>query len=270
MSAGALVDASSAPRRSLHPFGLLIESSSDTDLTAVPPEELTRFVADSKLLVLRGFQSPSTTDLVAYCRRMGEILTWDFGEVLDLTVHEDPQNYLFTTGPVPFHWDGAFARLTPRFIVFRCLRAPDPDSGGETTFCDTARIISAAPAHLRDTWAGVRIDYQTEKIKHYGGHIVQDLVVPHAVTGVPTLRFAEALDPAEYLNPLFLDIHGVSRNDREDFLDDLSARLYDPSVSYAHAWRSGDVVIADNHALLHGRRSYSLASSRRLQRIHVI
>ncbi|MGD0680139.1 MAG: TauD/TfdA family dioxygenase [Polyangiaceae bacterium] len=39
--------------------------------------------------------------------------------------------------------------------------------------------------------------------------------------------------------------------------------------SYEHRWRSGDVLICDNHAVLHGRRDYDSRSPRRLRRLCV-
>jgi hypothetical protein len=47
-------------------------------------------------------------------------------------------------------------------------------------------------------------------------------------------------------------------------------RVYDPAVRLAHTWRPGDVVMTDNHALLHGRRAYTDPGRRHLQRVNIL
>lgn len=253
------------------PFGLVLQNNTaDADLHAISPPILEQLVVDSKVLVLRGFRPLEKEDLVEYCQNWGEILTWDFGAVLDLFLHEDPKNYLFSRGDVPYHWDGAFARATPRFFLFQCLRAPAADGGGETIFCDTTEVIRQAGEETRRLWQSIDITYTTEKVEHYGGRVTAPLMATHPTTGAPTLRYAEPLDPEHYLNPLFLTVSGIPEQDAEPLMADLYDRLRRPDVCYHHRWLDGDIVVADNHALLHGRNAFRGDSSRHLQRIQII
>jgi len=41
-------------------------------------------------------------------------------------------------------------------------------------------------------------------------------------------------------------------------------------VGLAHHWRTGDIVIADNHALLHGRRAFKQDAKRHLRRVNIL
>lgn len=255
----------------LEPFGLIIQPTDRdgaADLTTGSTDLLRELVADARVLVLQGFAPMSTADLARFSRRWGDVLEWDFGSVLDLAVQDDPQSYLFTSGDVPFHWDGAFAQVTPSYLVFQCLQAPE--TGGETLFCDTTAIVKAADPQTRRHWRRIRITYTTEKLAHYGGRVTADFVSSHPKTGVPTLRYAEPLDASRFLNPLALEIEGTSPDGEEEFLADMRERLYSSQACYAHPWRPGDVVIADNHVLLHGRRSFPSESARRLQRVHIV
>lgn len=254
----------------LAPFGLCVDGRSDADLGDIPPATLAQWIGTGHVVVLRGFHPLDAPALVERCERWGRILTWNFGAVLDLVVHEAPQNYLFTNGAVPFHWDGAFARATPRYIVFQCVQAPAAGSGGETLFCNSASVWSDAPSDLRSMWESVRITYRTEKVEHYGGEIGAPLVSAHPISGAPRLRYAEPLSPEEFLNPLFLQIDGLPEGLERSFVDDIGPRLYQPDVCYAHAWRNGDFVVVDNHGVLHGRNPFTTGSSRRLQRVHVL
>jgi alpha-ketoglutarate-dependent taurine dioxygenase len=255
----------------LAPFGRVVTATDGSaDLRDVDVETFERLTIDAKVLVLRGFPLLSKQDFATYARRWGEILTWDFGEVLDLVIHEDPHNYLFARGDVPFHWDGAFAKATPRFFMFQCVQAPAVGNGGETVFSDTTEVIRRAPDATRALWDSVKIAYRTDKVEHYGGAVTAPLTAKHQATGEPILRYAEPLPPEQYLNPLWVEVEGVAEPDVEDFLTDLRDRLHADDVCYDHEWRDGDIVVVDNHALVHGRNPFRGNASRHLQRIQIL
>ena len=72
------------------------------------------------------------------------------------------------------------------------------------------------------------------------------------------------------MNPPKLEFTGVSPEELEAFHHSLKQALYDPSNFYAHEWQAGDVVIADNFSLLHGREEFVSKSPRHIQRIHIL
>lgn len=252
----------------LWPFGSVV-TSAEGDLRNISPACLEQWTVAAKVLVLRGLPLLDKEELTAYGEHWGEVLTWDFGAVLDLVVEDDPNNYLFGRGDVPFHWDGAFARANPRFFLFQCRRAP-VGGGGETVFSDTTEVIRRAGEDVVRRWAGVEVTYRTEKLKHYGGEVTAPLLAVHSQTGETVIRYNEPLDPARYLNPLDVHVSGMSTEDEAPFLADLSARLHDPRVCYAHEWQDGDIVVVDNQALLHGRNAFRGDPTRHLQRIQIL
>jgi alpha-ketoglutarate-dependent taurine dioxygenase len=259
----------------LAPFGVEIAVSGPADLDRVDEEQIRSLLNRHKIVLLRGFDSLDKEAFADQARRFGPLLEWNFGHVLDLVVHEEPQNYLFTKGNVPFHWDGAFAKVVPGIQFFQCLEAPDPGSGGETLFCNTAGVIDRASLNDRSAWQRIEIAYQTEKKAHYGGAIRQSLIDRHPSTGETIIRFAEPLNEESVkLNPLYLDIFDDDRQlgipETEAFLSSFIPQLYEPEIVYAHRWQSGDYLLADNHALLHGRRAFFASSRRHIRRIHVI
>ncbi|HWM01119.1 MAG TPA: TauD/TfdA family dioxygenase [Actinophytocola sp.] len=258
-------------RTELSPFGLLVQGPADgADLREIPPTVLENWTVEAKVLVLRGFPLLSKDELIEYGHRWGEILTWDFGEVLDLVIHEDPNNYLFTRGDVPFHWDGAFAKATPRFFLFQCVSAPKAGGGGETVFSDTTEVIRRADERTRQRWDSVEMTYHTEQLQHYGGNVTAPLTDTHPVTGKPIIRYAEPLPADRYLNPLSVEAGGVPEQEAPDFLTDLRDRLHADDVCYHHEWQDGDIVVVDNNALVHGRNAFRGNSSRHLQRMQII
>ncbi|HVE41676.1 MAG TPA: TauD/TfdA family dioxygenase [Planctomycetota bacterium] len=253
----------------LSPFGVELTASPPgaTLESLLRPDFLTSQLARHRVLIFRGFAPLPGDGLVDFCRRFGELQDFDFGKINELRVKEGSPNYLFTTAAVPLHWDGAFLGQVPSAIFFQCEAAPAEGTGGETLFSDTTRVLAAAPAERRALWEKVRITYVTEKKVHYGGRFTSPLLGRHPRTGEETLRFAE---PVSDLNPVTLEIEGIPPSDHAAFLEDLRRRLYDPAVCLAHAWRAGDYVVADNHALLHGRRAFADAGRRHLRRVNIL
>lgn len=253
----------------MRPFGRVVEAPTGTRITDLPVETLARWTEESRVLVLRGFTPLGTQEFADYCRLWGGLLEWDGAAVIDLVVEDDPKNYLFASGDVPFHWDGAFVEADPRFFLFQCLDAT-PGAGGETVFCDTTAVYRDADDELRSRWADISITYSTEKLAHYGGQVTEKLVSRHPSTGVPVLRFAEPLDPAVYKNPVFAAADGIPEDEADDFLATMSELVHRPEYCYAHDWRTHDIVIADNFSLIHGRNAFTGPTSRHLQRVEVI
>jgi alpha-ketoglutarate-dependent taurine dioxygenase len=252
----------------LSPFGATVNSGAkDANLYDIPISTLKKWVDQHRVVVLRGFAPLTGNMLPEFCQRLGELLDWDFGVVNELRVQENSKNYLYTNHAVPFHWDGAFVGRIPHNIFFHCDVAPPANSGGETLFCDTIRLLDKATVEEQERWAGITITYSTQKVVHYGGSFTSSMIVRHPISGERILRFAE---PVEDLNPVQLEIQGIATDEREIFLEDLRQKLYAPEVCLAHQWVSGDILLADNHRLLHGRRAFASAALRQIRRVNIM
>lgn len=255
------------------PFGQLITAREPDKLavTAIPTDTLIDWVETQKLLVLRGFQPLSEADFKGFARTLGELLKWEFGEVLNLRIEKNPANHLFSTGRVELHWDGAYIPETPRFNVFQCLEASDEGEGGETLFSNTAKVWEEAPAQERNLWSRTQLSYSTEKKAHYGGTIHISLTDRHPSTGEPVLRFIEPYNEDNAsVNPVQCRVSGISEAEADNFILRMIDRFYDDRYMYRHRWQRGDFVVVDNHAVLHGRARLRGNITRRLQRIHVL
>ncbi len=254
--------------QTLQPFGaVVVDTTGHGDLQSIAQDQIFEWLREYKVLVFRGFEIMPKQDFALYGQQLGEPLQWPFGAINDLKVKPDAENYIFTDHAVPLHWDGAFAGKIPHVILFQCIVAPDKADLGGTTFVDTAGILAqATPAQLA-AWQQIEITYSTEKIVHYGGKIHQKLVAPHVVDQVPVMRFAE---PVDDLNPVKLEVHGLQGQTQADFISELQGLMYDPTHMYVHRWESGDIAMADNHLLLHGREAFKNPHERYIQRINVL
>jgi len=252
----------------LDPFGVVIRSDHPGQkVSAITTSYVKDQIENHRVAILRGFAPLAGDAFPEFCKEFGSILEWDFGAVNDLRVKADTRNYLYTNHDVPFHWDGAFVSRAPHYIIFHCDLAPTAGSGGETLFCDTTLLLAQASAEVRERWKQIVITYTTEKVVHYGGTFTAPMLAQHPLNGRPVLRYAE---PVVDMNPVEITIEGLSGADQNEFIADMRQRLNDQRCCYSHAWSSGDLVIADNYTLLHGRRAFAPGVQRHIRRVNVI
>jgi alpha-ketoglutarate-dependent taurine dioxygenase/4-hydroxybenzoate polyprenyltransferase len=252
----------------LEPFGIVIRNNDRANsLEQFTPEAIFELLRRHKIVVFRGYETLPKQQLALFAQHLGEPLQWEFGAINELQFKPDTQNYIFTDHAVPMHWDGAFAGKIPYIILFQCLIAPAKEDAGGTTFCDTAKIVRRAAASQMEKWRGVSITYETEKLVHYGGKITQPFLQSHPLTEETVIRYAE---PVKDLNPVTLDIKGVSGQTSEAFIGDMEKLLYDEDFLYTHNWQAGDIVLADNFTLLHGRQAFHNPHQRHIQRINIL
>lgn len=257
----------------ISPYGVMIRPRMASAVPTEVPVSVARELArEHHLLVLRGFDPfPGPEELARYAESWGQVFTWSFGAVLELVEHERPADHVFDNTAVTFHWDGMFVEQIPEFQIFHCVSALADEQGGRTIFCDTTRVLTRACPATRTLWAGLTLTYRVAKESHYGGTATSPLVVEHPNCGFPTMRYLEPVpDDIDYLNRPRVEFHDVPAEHVAGIEQQLRDALYDPDHCYAHTWQAGDVVVADNYTLLHGREPYASECGRHLRRVHVL
>lgn len=235
---------------------------------ALDGAQLRESLFSSPLVLIRGAGIFSASELPALAERSlgGEVLAWNFGPVMEMKEDPAQTNYLFSREKVPFHWDGAFHRV-PRFLVFNCIEAPPADAGGETLFADTHLIWKSLSPTEQDQVASSELEYVTEKLAHYGGTFRMHMLQTHPVLQTPILRYAEPV--LTKMNPVSMrTISGELSSEAINAL--MEPRLYDAKFTYTHTWARGDLLVADNHSLLHARHAFLQNSPRHLRRVQII
>jgi alpha-ketoglutarate-dependent taurine dioxygenase len=257
----------------LKPFGVLIEpKTKNTSIKNLDVESLRILFGQEHLLVLRGFDTfKDSSDSSSYCETWGEICIWPFGKVLELVQQENPEDHIFDHSYIPLHWDGMYRPQVPEYQIFNCVMAPLPGQGGRTTFSNTVSALKHAAPELKKLWTKVTGIYQ-RKMEFYNSRTVSPIITKHPQKDFSVIRYNEppSKDKGHFVNPPDLEFTGLDRKDLEVFHRSLIETLYGPSNFYAHEWQTGDVLIADNFSLLHGREEFVSKSPRHIQRVQVL
>lgn len=254
----------------MKPFGKEIEISNKSDLFEAA-QNLMSLMLENKVVWIRGVKDLSKEEFLEFSRLLApdklsddeKFIQWDFGKVMDLKEDDQASNYLFSNEKVPYHWDGAFHEC-PKALVFHCIKASK--EGGGTFFCDTASLLNDMDQELKVKLESSKLKYITSKLAHYGGELVQSLVETHPYNGSKILRYGERVNTQK--NPVQRKIYSGTLS--EEDLSLLDQSLYEPRYQLTHDWQDGDILIADNSALLHGRNSFnSQGRTRHIRRIQV-
>jgi alpha-ketoglutarate-dependent taurine dioxygenase len=257
----------------LNPFGLLLEATdSNQDVRDLDIKSLRELFGHEQLLVLRNFKTfEGADDFSDYCESWGEIGLWPFGKVLELIEQEKPEDHIFDNSYVPLHWDGMYRPQIPEYQIFHCVEAPLFGQGGRTTFSNTLLALKNASVEMKNLWHKVTGIYE-RKMEFYQSKTVSPIITKHPHKDVSVIRYNEpsSTEKGHFINPPNLAFTGLAEEELDLFHRGLQEALYSPNNFYAHEWQAGDVVIADNFSLLHGREKFVSKAPRHLRRVHVL
>lgn len=258
----------------LKPFGVMLEAGVEGgSLTEISSNELRELFNEHQIVVLRNFADIKTqNELIEFSEQWGQVSLWPFGKVLELTQQENPQDHIFDNSYVPLHWDGMYREEIPEFQIFQCVYAPKENKGGRTTFSHTPLALKTVSESTRALWQKATGHYQ-RKMEFYDSEVSSAVITPHPFKNYNVIRYNETVtsDKAEgFINHPQQHFSGIETNEVDDLHNSLRSALYSEDCLYSHEWRTGDIVIADNLTLLHGREAFEHQAGRHLRRVQVL
>lgn len=193
----------------------------------------------------------------------GRVSATNFGELFDVRSVVDPADLAYTPIGLAAHTDQPYRRPVPGYQFLHALA--NDASGGESTVVDGL----AAVERLRrddpgadEVLAAVVVEWRYDT----GADVVVDhapIICRDADGGLVHLRFSPRLDFPPLLAPDVLDRWYDARRRLAD-------ELADPQHRLEFKMAVGDVLVVDNHRVLHGRRPYDpVAGHRHLQGCYV-
>lgn len=131
-----------------------------------------------------------------------------------------------------WHSDGSFRADPTPISIWHAVAVPE--QGGDTLFSDL-RAAYRVLSEEEQTMARAVQTFHRNGVQH-------PLVRRHPHTGEPALYINIALTAA---------IAGMGKQAADELLEHLDSHLSRPGAVYRHAWREGDLVIADNLRVAH-------------------
>lgn len=159
-------------------------------------------------------------------------------------------------GRLLFHSDMMWADEPFQVLTLYAVEVEEPVV--PTTFTSATAVWGSLPDELRarvDGLHAVHMTGQQARADEEGGELLQPvrervqtsikpIANPHPRTGHPILYVSQMMTAR---------VAELPDQESEDLLGALFGRLYDPTASWTHEWRNGDLVMWDNLAIQHAR-----------------
>jgi taurine dioxygenase len=172
-------------------------------------------------------------------------------------------------GEAVWHSDSGFNEVPPSASLLHSIEIPA--EGGDTGFSNMYLACERLPQALRHAVRGRTIKHDrryTSGGQLREGYLAhQDLrespgpshpiIRRHPETGADALYLGRR--PHAYVN-------GLSLEASEALLDELWSHATDPSITWHHQWRVGDILIWDNRCTMHRRDAFDPAARRIMHR----
>ena len=222
-------------------------------------------LVENVVLVIRGQAHLTPAQLQAAVEMFGELMEdqnrrylvdgFPLISVLD-NFHKDSQGGQAKVGKnATWHTDHTNQEMPPKFTVLYAVEVPD--KGGATSVCNSRAAYEALPEDLKRKLDGMKTEntlISSARFKIANPDILRDqmesgkppmvhpLVRTHPETGARAVWFHKGKTEK---------IIGMTPEETQDFLQDLTDRITQPEFCYAHQYQKGDLLFIDDRQSLH-------------------
>lgn len=205
------------------------------------------FHRDGVFLITGTPTTPGTLEDVA--GRFGRVSATNFGTLFDVRSAPVPDDLAYTAVGLSAHLDQPYRRPTPGVQFLHTLVNGAP--GGESTVADGLAAVEALRVQDPAGYAilcGLDVEFRYD----IGSDVVVDsapLIDLRPDGTLRQLRFSPRLDFAPYVDPDVLDGFYAARRWLAEWLNA-------PAHQLEFKMEPGDVLVVDNHRVVHGRRPF--------------
>jgi taurine dioxygenase len=222
-------------------------------------------VIENVVLVIRGQAHLTPAQVQAAGELFGELMEdqnrrylvdgFPLISVLD-NFHKDSQGGPAKVGKnATWHTDHTNQERPPKFTMLYAIAVPD--KGGATSVCNSRAAYEALPEDLKQKITGMKTentlissarfkianpDILRDQLQSGKAPTIQPLVRTHPETGKKAVWFHKSKTEK---------IIGMTPEETQDFLQDLTDRVTQPQFCYAHQYQPGDLLILDDRQSLH-------------------
>ncbi len=245
---------------------------------------LRQTLAERLVLLLRG-QSLDDPALIAFSKGFGELdppgpnpygapFLPEYPEinVISNVVEDGRPIGNLGAGEAVWHADMTYIARPPKAALLYALEVPEGQ--GDTYFANQFSAYRNLPDALKAALAG-RVAVH-DGAHNSAGMLRKGHVEPKDPTETVGARHPLArLDPANGDRALFLGrrphayVDGLPLPESEALLDALWAEAARPEYVWRHSWRAGDLLIWDNHGVLHRRDPFDPSARRVMHRTQI-
>ena len=256
---------------------------------AKPIDEATRkklydAVVENVVLVIRGQAHLTDAQVQAAGELFGELMEdqnrrylvdgHPLISVLD-NFHTDSKGQPAKVGKnATWHTDHTNQERPPKFTMLYAVAVPD--KGGATSVCNSRAAYEALPEDVRRKIDAMKTentlissarfkianpDILKEQLESKNPPMVHPLVRTHPDTGRKAVWFHKSKTET---------VTGLTPEQTQDFLQDLTDKVTQPQFCYAHQYQKGDLLILDDRQSLHkAGHDFDQTQHRRLYRMLV-
>ena len=241
-------------------------------------------VVENVVLVIRGQAHLTPAQVQAAGELFGELMEdqnrrylvdgFPLISVLD-NFHKNSQGQPAKVGAnSTWHTDHTNQELPPKFTMLYAVAVPD--KGGATNVCNSRAAYEAVPEDLLGKISCMKTentlissarfkianpDILREQLEAKKPPTVQPLVRTHPETGAKAVWFHKGKTER---------IIGMTPEETQEFLQELTDRVTQPQFCYAHQYQNGDLLIIDDRQSLHKAGfDFDHSQQRRLYRMLV-
>ena len=253
-------------------------------IDAATQKQLYDAVVENVVLVIRGQKHLTPAQLQAAGELFGELMEdqnrrylvdgFPLISVLDNRHKDSKGQPAKMAGNATWHTDHTNQERPPKFTMLYAVAVPE--KGGETSVCNSRAAYEALPEDLKRKIDGMKTentlissarfkianpDILKEQLASKKPPMVHPLIRTHPETGKRAVWFHKSKTEK---------VIGMTPEETQDFLQDLTDKITQPEFCYAHQYQKGDLLFIDDRQSLHKAGSdYDPAQHRRLYRMLV-
>ncbi|CAF2950846.1 unnamed protein product [Rotaria sp. Silwood2] len=264
-------------------FGLWIDCCKKVDVLQLSVAWMKMLLGKFGFLVLRQPQNSLNKDNYSkFCEQFAPPVTWKSGSLLEIKPETTPTSSHSSRDPLPLHFDlcfspeclqkkGSYNDYVAQYFMLYCIKASHPHANDKTTLVNGRLLLESIDEKMIKHWKTIEITSSMPLSYYEGQNYIYPIIMSHPKTNENIFRYLEM--PNSSIQPVktkcSIDKIDIDATEYQEFDEMMKKIMRDPKWYMEHTWNDDDLVIIENHLLLHGRTAINEESERELWCIQV-